>query len=112
MRYYFEYSGRPSPPFEELLELAEDGDPPASNAIARMCAALGRGLHMIASALAPAEIVIVGDITTIWTLAGPLIETEMRRFPAAKIPRLRPAQDGNKARLRSAVALVMHDTLL
>jgi hypothetical protein len=30
----------------------------------------------------------------------------------AKTPRLRPAQEGNKARLRSAVALVMHDTLL
>jgi hypothetical protein len=25
------------------------------------------------------------------------------------VPQLRPAQDGNKARLRSAVALVMHD---
>jgi hypothetical protein len=77
-----------------------------------MCAALGRGMHMIASALAPAEIIVVGDITTLWHIAGPLIESEMRRLPSATVPRLRPAQEGNKARLRSAVALVMHETLL
>jgi len=67
---------------------------------------------MIASALAPSEIVVVGDITTIWHIAGQWIETEMLRYPLATVPRLRPAQEGNKARLRSAVALVMHETLL
>jgi hypothetical protein len=77
-----------------------------------MCSALGRGMHMIASALAPSEIIVVGDITTLWHLAGPLIENEMLRLPLATVPRLRPAQEGNKARLRSAVALVMHETLL
>jgi hypothetical protein len=41
-----------------------------------------------------------------------LIGAEMLRHPLAKVPRLRPAQEGNKARLRSAVALVMHETLL
>jgi hypothetical protein len=30
----------------------------------------------------------------------------------ATVPRIRPAQEGNRARLRSAVALVMHETLL
>jgi hypothetical protein len=69
-------------------------------------------MHMISSALAPTEIVVVGDITTIWHIAGSLIESAMRRYPLATIPRLRPAQEGNKARLRSAVALVMHETLL
>ena len=112
MRYYSELSGKPSPPFEDLLKLAAEGDPAAVGAIERMCAALGRGMHMIASALAPSEIVVVGDITTIWHLAGPLIEAEMRRHPLASVPRLRPAHEGNKARLRSAVALVMHETLL
>src|SRR5580698_2725802 len=112
MRYYAEFAKKPSPPFEDLLKLAENGDSSANRAIETMCAALGRGMHMIASALAPAEIIVVGDITTIWHIAGPLIEAEMRTLPSATIPRLRPAQDGNKARLRSAVALVMHDTLL
>jgi predicted NBD/HSP70 family sugar kinase len=109
MRYYTEITGQPSPPFDGLLKLAASGDPAASQSIERMCAALGRGMHMIASALAPSEIVVVGDITTIWRLAGPRIEQEMRRIPMVRTPRLRPAQDGNKARLRSAVALVMHD---
>ncbi|HEY1901501.1 MAG TPA: ROK family protein [Terracidiphilus sp.] len=112
MRYYTELANKQSPAFEELLQLADAGDAAAKRAIDRMCAALGRGMHMIASALAPSEIVVVGDITTLWHIAGPLIETEMRRHPLASVPHLRPAQDGNKARLRSAVALVMHDTLL
>jgi predicted NBD/HSP70 family sugar kinase len=112
MRYYAEAANRPSPAFEEILKLVEAGDRDGKSAIERMCAALGRGMHMIASALAPSEIVVVGDITTIWHIAGPLIETEMRRHPLVSAPRLRPAQEGNKARLRSAVALVMHDTLL
>ena len=77
-----------------------------------MCAALGRGMHMIASALAPSEIVVVGDITPLWHLVGPLIEAEMRRNPLVRVPRLRPAHEGNKARLRSAVALVMNENLL
>jgi predicted NBD/HSP70 family sugar kinase len=112
MRYYAEAANISSPAFEDLLKLVEIGDPAARNAIEKMCEALGRGMHMIASALAPSEIVVVGEITTIWHLAGPLIETAMLRHPLAKIPQLRPAQEGNKARLRSAVALVMHDTLL
>jgi predicted NBD/HSP70 family sugar kinase len=112
MRYYTEQAHRISPPFEGLLTLAETGDSAGMKAVHRMCAALGRGLHMIASALAPSEIVVVGDITTLWHIAGPLIETEMLRLPLVSAPRLRPAQEGNKARLRSAVALVMHETLL
>jgi predicted NBD/HSP70 family sugar kinase len=112
MRYYTEVANKPSPPFEDLLKLAEKGDPAGRHAVDRMCSALGRGMHMIASALAPSEIIVVGDITTLWHLAGPVIENEMLRLPLATVPRLRPAQEGNKARLRSAVALVMHETLL
>jgi predicted NBD/HSP70 family sugar kinase len=112
MRYYTEAANEPSPGFEELLQLADSGDPLAGAALDRMSAALGRGMHMIASALAPSEIVVVGDITTCWHLAGPTIAKEMHRYPMASVPRIRPAQEGNKARLRSAVALVMHETLL
>jgi len=112
MRYYSELAGKASPPFDELLQWAANGDTEALKAIERMCAALGRGMHMIASALAPSEIVVVGDITSIWNIAGPLIEAEMRRIPLPSVPRLRPAHEGNRARLRSAVALVMHDTQL
>ena len=112
MRYYTEIANQPSPPFEDLLKLAGAADPAARQAIDRMCAALGRGMHMIASALAPSEIIVVGEITTLWHLVGHLVEAQMRRNPLVRVPPLRPAQDGNKARLRSAVALVMHEYLL
>jgi predicted NBD/HSP70 family sugar kinase len=112
MRYYAEFANMPSPPFEELLKLADAGDAAAGQAIDRMCAALGRGMHMIATALAPSEIIVVGDITTLWHKVGPIIQAEMQRNPLAIVPRIRPAQEGNKARLRSAVALVMHETPL
>jgi predicted NBD/HSP70 family sugar kinase len=112
MRYYSEISKKPSPAFENLLKLAAAGDPAGKESIDRMCIALGRGLHMIATALAPTEIVVVGDITPLWYLVGPLVEAEMLRKPLVKVPRIRPAHEGNKARLRSAVALVMHENLL
>jgi predicted NBD/HSP70 family sugar kinase len=112
MRYYSETARKPSPAFDKLLQMAESGDEAAGEAIDRMCKALGRGMHMIASALAPSEIVVVGDITTAWSMAGPVIEAEMRGNRLVRIPKLRPARGGNQARLRSAVALVMHENLL
>ncbi|MGA9671456.1 MAG: ROK family protein, partial [Terracidiphilus sp.] len=112
IRYYSEIANQPSPSFEALLKLAKDGDSEGSQAIERMCIALGRGMHMIASALAPSEIVVVGDITSMWELTGPLIEAEMRRNPLARVPLLRPAHEGDTARLRSAVALVMNENSL
>jgi len=112
MRYFKEIAQKPAPTFEELLKEAETGDASAIKAIEMMCVALGRGMHMIASALAPSEIVVVGDITTLWHMAGPMIEAEMRRNPLVRVPRLRPAHEGNTARLRSAVALVMNENSL
>jgi predicted NBD/HSP70 family sugar kinase len=112
MRYYTEIAGKTSPSFESLLKLAEEGDLAAKQSFDKMCAALGRGMQMIASALAPSEIVVVGDITTLWEYASPRIETEMRRNPSIRVPSIRPSQEGNKARLRSAVALVMNQNLL
>jgi predicted NBD/HSP70 family sugar kinase len=108
VRYYEEITNKRLPSFDALLELARAGDPDGKEAIYGMCKALGRGMHMISLALAPSEIVVVGDITTLWCLAGPAIEAEMRRYPLVRIPRLRPAQEGSKARLRSAAALVMN----
>lgn len=112
MRYYTEITGKSLPSFEALLQLADSHDPPAREALDKMCKALGRGMHMIALALAPSELVVVGDITTCWELAEPLIDAEMRRSPLLRIPKLRPAHEGNTARLRSAVALIMSAKLL
>ena len=93
--------------FSVLLAAAHGGEKPAVTALERMATNLGRGLRVIVAALAPNEIVIVGDITTAWHRVGPAIETEMRRHALRKTTVLRPAYDGNAARLRGAVALVL-----
>jgi predicted NBD/HSP70 family sugar kinase len=109
LRYYEEISGKRAPgSFAALVKMAQMDDRSAVQALEKMSSYLGRGLRMIASALAPNEIVIVGDITSAWHLFGPKIEEELKRNAFAKAPRLRPSFDGNTSRLRSAVALVMN----
>ena len=110
LRYYQEMSGKPAlPSFDELLRLALGGDAIAISSIEKMCLYLGRGLRMIAAALAPTEIVVVGEITNAWHLFGPKIEAEMKHNSLPGLPRLRPSMDANTARLRSAVALVLNE---
>jgi predicted NBD/HSP70 family sugar kinase len=93
--------------FSSLLRLSLAEDPLAMAAIHRMAENLGRGMRMVAAALAPAEIVIVGEITAVWHQIGAVVEAEMKKHSLAKSTRLRPAYDGGSARLRSAVALVL-----
>ena len=109
LRYYEELSGGVAPAtFAGLVRMAEADDPFAIEALRKMAHFLGRGLRMIVSALAPSEIILVGDITSAWYMFGPTVEAELKNNPLAKAPKLRPAYEGNTARLRSAVALVMN----
>jgi predicted NBD/HSP70 family sugar kinase len=113
MRYYQELSGNGVPPnFAALVKMAQADDQNAIKALDKMSLYLGRGLRMIASALAPSEIVVVGDITSAWHMFGPKIEAELNHNAISKPPRLRPSFEGNTARLRSAVALVMNQGLV
>jgi len=57
--------------------------------------------------LAPSEIVIVGEVTRLWPLASSVINAELQRFPLIGVPTIRVPADPEKARLRSAVAIVM-----
>ncbi|HZY61894.1 MAG TPA: ROK family transcriptional regulator [Edaphobacter sp.] len=115
LRYYHELNGNgakePSN-FTALVKMAQAEDPHAVKALEKMCLFLGRGLRMIASALAPNEIIVVGDITAAWHLFGPAIETELKKNSLSRVPKLRPSFEGNTARLRSAVALVMNEGLI
>jgi predicted NBD/HSP70 family sugar kinase len=112
LRYYKELTTESLGSFEALLGLAEKNDPNAIEAFTKMCTALGRGMHMIVTTLAPSEIVIVGEFTRLWPLAYPIVEAELRKFPLTAIPTLRMASEPDIARLRSAVALVMSEKLL
>jgi len=107
MRYYTEASKMTLPSIDALLQLVKAKDQTAREAFEKMCKGLARGMHMIAVALAPTEIVVVGDITTLWDLAGPMVEAEIANYPLVTVPKLRPAHGFNQARLRSAAALVM-----
>jgi predicted NBD/HSP70 family sugar kinase len=110
LRYYNELSGKPAlDSFDALLRLAQGGDATAVSAVEKMSFYLGRGLRMIAAALAPTEIVVVGEITNAWFLFGPAIEAEMNRSPLPGMPRLRPSIEASTARLRSAVAMVLNE---
>ena len=109
LRYYREASKKTAPTFERVLELAETNDPHALFAIRQMCGALGRGLHMIVCALAPDEIVMVGELTRLWDLALPLIEKGLRKFPVIEIPKIRTPNETKRARLRGAVALIINE---
>jgi predicted NBD/HSP70 family sugar kinase len=113
LRYYKEFSGangsQPPQSFDALVKMAQAGDANAVKALEKMSSHLGRGLRMVASALAPSEIIIVGDITTAWYIFGPIVEAELKRNSLSKVPKLRPSFEGNTARLRSAVALVMNE---
>jgi predicted NBD/HSP70 family sugar kinase len=109
LRYYQELSGSAHmPSFAKLLTMAQSGDVHSVMALEKMASFLGRGLRMIASALAPSEIVVVGDITTAWPLFGSIVDAEMKQNTLSSAPKLRPSFEGNTARLRSAVALVMN----
>ena len=112
LRYYKDITGELLPSIDALLQLSEKNDPSAIEAFDRMCTALGRGMHMIVTTLAPSEIVMVGEFTRLWSLAYPIIDAELRKFPLTAIPRLRMASEPDTARLRSAVALVMSEKLL
>jgi predicted NBD/HSP70 family sugar kinase len=107
LSYYRELSGNEALSFELLVQLSQSGDPHAIAALTRMAEYLGHGIRMISVSLAPREIVIVGEITAVWETYGPIVEEQLKKNAFTKVPILRPAYDGNTARLRSAVALVL-----
>lgn len=110
LRYYNDQSGTQAlESFDSLLELAQSGDPAAVCAVETMGRYLGRGLRMIAAALAPSEIVVVGEITEAWSRFGAVIEAEMKHNSLPGLPRLRPSIEASTARLRSAIAMVLNE---
>ncbi len=111
LRYYQELGGKAAlTSFEDLLHLAQNGDPLATAAIEKMSVYLGRGLRMIAAALAPTEIVVAGEITNAWPQFGPTIEAELKHNSLPGAPRLRPSIEASTARVRSAVAMVLSES--
>ncbi|MGH8021940.1 MAG: ROK family protein, partial [Limisphaerales bacterium] len=59
--------------FEDLLHLAEQGDPKAVDALHGMAHYLGRGIAMLVTGLAPDVIVVVGEVTRAWDRLSPIV---------------------------------------
>jgi predicted NBD/HSP70 family sugar kinase len=93
--------------YPELLNLAEEGNPHAVQALERQAVWIGRGLRMIMAALSPSMILITGEVSPAWHRVGPIIEKEASRLALAGTPPvIRPGHEGEVARLRGAAALV------
>ena len=96
------------PSYLELLALADQGDLKAAEALRTQALYIGRGLRMLATGFAPYAIIMVGEVTRAWNRLGPAIEKEISAFPLpGGKPRIQPAHDGENARLRGTVALVL-----
>ncbi|KAA6458303.1 ROK family transcriptional regulator [Acidobacteria bacterium AB60] len=113
LRYYHELVPENTlSSFQQLLDLAETGDPRALQAIERMTAALARGMAILVAGLAPEVISIVGECTAMWPRMWPIIESHLiAKSFTARIPRVVAAGDGDVARIRGAAAMVLHKKL-
>jgi predicted NBD/HSP70 family sugar kinase len=108
LRYYKELQPKARTiAFHELLNLAEEGDRYAAEALAKQALYIGRGLQSIIAALSPSVILVAGDITSAWHRFGPAIENEAVKYAlGGAMPRILPTHEGEIARLRGAAALV------
>ena len=110
LRYYRESGPQPAGlSFLDLLNLADQGDERAGDALKTMAYNLGRGMRMLIAGLAPERIVVVGDLTRSWKRFAAVIEPEILKqvLPGGVAPQLIPAREGAVARLRGTVALVL-----
>ncbi|MBA2341713.1 MAG: ROK family transcriptional regulator [Pyrinomonadaceae bacterium] len=98
----------PSPSFEDLLRLSEQGNVQAREAIERMAKYLGVGIAMLSTSIAPRVIIIVGEVTRVWNSIEPIINKVVaERLPNRGVPKIIPANDAAQPRLRGTIALVL-----
>jgi predicted NBD/HSP70 family sugar kinase len=96
------------PTIVELLNLAEDGDESALQALSRQAMHLGQGLRIITTVLSPEVILLTGGLTASWKRFGPLVEAELtNNLLVGAHPRIVITGDMEMARLRGAAALVL-----
>lgn len=97
------------PSFDDILRLAAQHDAKAVYALEKMAHHLGIGLSMLMTGLAPARVVIIGEITRAWKIVFPVVEKVVnerspRSLTATKII---PAEDATQPRLRGSAALIL-----
>jgi predicted NBD/HSP70 family sugar kinase len=94
--------------FDELVNLAEHGNPKAGEAIDQMAHHLGAGMAMLVTGLAPDLIVVVGEVTRLWERVGPIVNAviQQRSFTHATT-QVTASGPAPLPRLRGIIALVL-----
>lgn len=94
--------------FDDLMRLVEQNDPKAVEAIRQMAHYLGAGIAQLVSGLAPDVITVVGEVTRVWSLIGPIIEGVVKdRSRSHFETRIVPTNPATQPRLRGTIALVL-----
>ena len=97
-----------APTFDDLLRLTEQGDPKAEDALRQMADYLGRGIAVLVTGLAPDVIVVIGEITRVWSHIGSVIDEAVKRHSFTRAgTRVVPADPSSQPRLRGTIALVL-----
>jgi predicted NBD/HSP70 family sugar kinase len=119
IRYYEQATGRnratrsSSPSrsnmtFDDVLNLARQGDARATEAIDQMAHYLGVGTALLVTGLAPDVIVLVGEVTRLWDRIGPKVEGIVAaRNPTQAKTRIVRTDPSAQPRLRGTIALVL-----
>jgi predicted NBD/HSP70 family sugar kinase len=115
IRYFTEIvskrNGQPKavqPTFDFIIKMAEKGDRNAAESLNRVARWLGAGLALMATALAPDVIVLIGEVTRAWKQIGPIILDAVERDSRTGVrPRIVPADPSTQPRLRGTIALVL-----
>jgi len=109
IRYYV--GSRPtnqSPTFDDILRLATQGDPKAVEAINQVAHYLGVGISMLVTGLAPDVILVIGEITRLWSQVEPIIkQTVNERSLTHSATRIVPTDPVAHPRLLGTIALVL-----
>jgi predicted NBD/HSP70 family sugar kinase len=94
--------------FEHLLQLADQGDAKAVEALQQMAKYLGMGMAPLVTGLAPDMIVVVGEVTRAWRDVGPIIKETVKQqsFTRAET-QIVPSDPITQPRLRGTIALVL-----
>jgi predicted NBD/HSP70 family sugar kinase len=97
-----------APAFDDILRLADQGDPKAADAINQVARYLGIGVALLVTGLAPDVIVVVGEITRAWNRVGPIIDAVVKSRSFTYAPtRVVPTDPAGDPRLRGTIALVL-----
>lgn len=97
-----------APNFLDVLRLAEQNDTKAVQAIEKLARHLGAGIALLITGIAPDAVVVIGEVTRLWSKIGPIIDETVRsRARSGAITQIFPTDPSTQPRLRGTIALVL-----